>query len=285
MAEPLLVRASSLPSYMDCPRRGAARTFRKAITERGFELAPGLPSIGSVIGTSLHKGAAHILRTKKETGTFDRNTISDAIELCDTHISSELAKETAINWDKTTTRQDSALKQLRAMFEAYIPFFDRIEPMIIEQRFEHKISPLGGDAPVILLSGELDVMDVHGEITDHKTGASFPSPHAQLGAYSILLKLNELMVNNVRVNWVPRKGIKSLDDIQCVSRRLDIDQCEQYAWRVLKQIQSDYINFLETGDPWSFAANPTSQMCTPKYCSAHTSGWCKVGKQVGGYDD
>jgi hypothetical protein len=58
------IRASMLPSYPDCPRRAAAKQFKKDIQAAGYELRQTAPSAGSSAGTSVHKGSEVMLRAK-----------------------------------------------------------------------------------------------------------------------------------------------------------------------------------------------------------------------------
>jgi hypothetical protein len=284
--ERLEIRASSLSSYWDCPRRGAVRLFRKKVQDSGFELRTAGSSIAAHIGTAVHKAIAELLRLKQQFGDITRHEIDLATEKAVRCGSPEEKCECLsclVNigtiWDKTTPHFATAEAQIRAMLEAYAPGLESIEPRIIEHKFEYEVSPLGEQAIPILLTGTIDLYDAFAALWDHKTGSNLPSAHPQAGAYIMLLELHDYPVERFILNYCKREGIRKTEaglppPLQLI---LDIEECTSAAWSALAGIQRHFEDYLETGDPWAFPANPQSRTCTAKYCTAFDTEWCKVG--------
>ena len=69
LAEPFSkLRASMLPSWPDCPRRGAAKQWRHGVNTAGYHLRESRSSVGAAVGTAVHAAAAHFLPIWKEAG-------------------------------------------------------------------------------------------------------------------------------------------------------------------------------------------------------------------------
>lgn len=272
MAAHIEIRCSALSRYADCPRSAAARLFKNEIGKYG--LAPSQNSAGAAIGTAVHAMMADLFRQKLETGHMD---ISRAAENRESQFVNELEKDTI--WDATTPHIETAKKQVRALCRAFLPIAEMTDPLDFETKREAWVNPLGGQSVTVKLTGTRDVMDTNYEIHDHKTGRSFPKAHAQLGGYALLADLNDEEVRAVRINFAPRLGVTKLDDTVARSLRLDIDECRNAAWNTIREIQKHYEDFLSRKDSpeWAFPANPYSQICTEKYCSAYGTEWCKVG--------
>jgi hypothetical protein len=251
----------------------AARLFRKEITDEGHELNPGGASAAAAIGTAVHSMMGDLFKQKLELGTMD---IEYAMEHCAGSFEEELGK--GVIWDKTTPHIDTAKAQLKALCKAFLPIAELTDPLDYETKREALVSPLGEYAIPIKISGTRDVRDKRFEIHDHKTGAKFPSCHAQLGCYALLAQLNDEEVSAVRVNYAPRLGITKLAEIECRSVRFDLQECISAAWTALAEIQRHHEKWLATKDPWAFPANPMSMRCTQTYCPAFGTSFCKVGK-------
>lgn len=269
-------RASSLGDSVDCSRRRAARDLRRQIEAYGHVLAKGRNSAAASMGTALHSMVAELFRAKLAFGEIGAAEIEEALEkVFEDFIKSAEADD--VIFDKTTPQEVTARAQLRAMGEAFLPVIELTNPARIEHAFEYMVSPLGKLATPVKLTGHVDVIDTRGEIHDHKTGNEFPSAHAQMGAYSILAKFNGETIHNVRINFVKRQGITKLHEMVCRSVRLPVDECEKAAWSAIADHQRRFEEWVKTGDPWSFPANPMSMVCTKNYCPAFDTSFCRVG--------
>lgn len=284
-SEVVVIRASSLSGYADCPRRSAARMFRREIIAAGFDLRETPPGIGAAIGTAVHKAAAVMLAEKADKGTLPPDDVTDdaAIET--------LRAETApgILFDRESPEINAAELQVRRMARAYRNgVAPDIQPLLIEERLEAQVTPL------IALSGQADVIAREpGRVRDLKTGKRLGNHAPQIGAYSLLARTpteanpDGVDVQQASIDWVPRVSSKKPQPAP-EQHRHDVARCETAALAVLRHIEGDLRTFREgdmargvlPGDPWSFVANPSSMLCGPKYCPAHGTSFCREHAQT-----
>lgn len=279
MSEILQIHASALADYGDCPRRAAAKFLYKEIAN-DYGLATSHNTIGSTIGTVLHKYMAEMFRTKLRLGYLADAHIHTALEQIWPEFEKATEKETI--WDKSgpTRHTEDARVQLQNMARAFMPLAQYIEPAKIEYEFKHKVSPLGNEAVPIILVGTMDLKDTRNGIHDWKTGKDFPNFHYQGGAYTILNRLHEEDVSSLTVNFVPRKPVSKQHEVACRSVRLNVEECVAAAWSMLREVQRHHIQWLESKDSWSFPANPQGYLCASSYCTAFGTNWCKVGNTL-----
>src|SRR5215472_11594192 len=76
MAAETIIRSSSLSQFPDCPRRWAARTLKREITDAGYALREESRGIGAAIGTSVHKSASTVLEAKALDGRLPSATFA-----------------------------------------------------------------------------------------------------------------------------------------------------------------------------------------------------------------
>lgn len=264
----ITIRVSTLPGYTDCPRRAAAKSWRHIIEGAGFTLRRLPNTIGAAIGTGVHVGAAHILTEKRDQRTAN---ISDAHELS----VAELRKQTIEGalWDTVTTSMNTAEKQtirLTSLFNEQIA--PKVNPELIENRRKAVIAP-GWE-----LSGQSDTETTNQIIRDWKTGAVIRPYQSQFGGYSLLRRSQ----GGTKPALLIMDHLKrvAIDRAQppVVSIEYDIATCERAAWAIIGHIKRDITAFLKSGDPWCFACNPMSMMCSNKYCPAHGTTFCELIK-------
>jgi hypothetical protein len=261
---PVTIRASSLSGYADCPRRTAANIFKGEIEEAGYILLSPPLSIGAAVGTAMHAGAAYSMTEKKNTGHIGNNTEAEqiALEVLD------LTVEQGITWDKEAENINSAQKQtlslLKACREHVVP---HITPVEVEVRLEAKVSE------EFILSGQVDINEEYG-LVDWKSGKKRRANGPQYGAYSLLArshgkenkKATEVYIQRVREGKeqpLPKYHI------------YDVAVAENSAISVLKHIEKDLAAFRESGNAREFLANPSSMLCSEKFCPAWGTGFCK----------
>jgi len=274
VVDQLIIRVSQLNRYNDCPRGNAVRFMRRQIEKDGHTLAETQPSVAAAMGTAVHAMVAELFKQKMQFGECD---VDEAFDNRETGFIEEISK--GCEWDATTNNVDVAKLQLKSLCRAFLPVVSVVDPVAVEDEMEYLVSPLGGEAVPILLIGHRDVKDKHNEIHDHKTTSSkeIPKCHAQLGGYALLSMYNGEEVSGVRVNAAPRLPKSRVHECAVRSVRFDLAECLAAAWNTLREIQTQYMTYLEKGDEHVFPANQYSQSCTPKYCSAYNSTWCKVG--------
>lgn len=275
-----VIRASSLPAFSDCPRRWAARTISKEIEAAGFDLARSMPtSVGASVGTATHGGAAFIMTEKMKSGNLGNQTEAEqkALEDFDT------AAKTGVLWDEATPNMNDAQKQVVRMVKVFRnTIAEQINPIAVERRLEARV----GEG--FMLSGQSDMQTLEpGRIRDLKTGRFPRSHYAQLGAYSLLARTAhpEHPTSEVCVDFIQRVAL-SKPQPQTETDFYDQATAEQAAVSTLSRIMADVTEFRrriqDGGAPpeHAFLANPGSMLCSPKWCPAFGSAWCREHKTL-----
>jgi PD-(D/E)XK nuclease superfamily len=272
------IRVSSLAGYTDCPRRSAARIFWREITAAGFRLRKLPTSIGAIIGTAVHAGAAHVLGEKAATGRLPYRTraIDCSREALANGVNSGEVQFDAPN-GPTQTFRDAVDQTTRMAGVYHDTIAPTINPIIVEERFE---ADVGGG---VVLSGQPDLICREpGRIRDLKTGQRMPASFApQLGAYSLVVRSHGYPIESAAIDYVKRVR-PSKPQPAPVTVEAAIAHAETAAANILRMITTD-INTFRNGDPyrrilpgdvWSFAANPSSVLCSAKWCPAHSTEFC-----------
>jgi len=267
------IRASMLPSWHDCPRRGAAKQFRRMIAEAGFELREISRSIGAAIGTGLHSGVMPALKMKMQTGELP--PVNSSIELGIIEFKKQAAE--GIIYDTTTASMSEAEKQIITMVTVYNA---KIAPNInLAYLPEEELKACIQSAGIAVeLSGHPDIETTDLELCDVKSGTKMRPYFSQLGGYSLLrLSNGGKHPDRMRIDYVPRVSTKKM--YPGIERYYyDVITCEREAWGVIKHIVMNVNKFLEVKQPWCFPANPMSMMCSDKYCPAWGTEFCKLGR-------
>lgn len=265
-------RASSLPSYPDCPRRAATRLLRKEIEAAGYVLHETPQGIGATIGTSVHAAAAYTLTEKANTGSL---APLSAVTDCAIETYRETAREGVLFDQATPSSAGAELTVTKMASACQRVLAPQIDPVAVEERLEAD-TPYG-----IVLTGQSDVLArERGTLRDLKTGCKRGNYRAQMGAYSLLMKANGLDVRECREDFLQR-GAASKPQIDPVSYPHDLASCEATALATLRMIARDFHLWRQgdehilPGDPAAFAANPSSMLCNPKYCAAYQTDWCR----------
>jgi hypothetical protein len=265
----IILRTSYLAGWTDCPRRNAAKAFRKIIADARYVLPETKRIVSSAVGTGVHAGAKHILSEKKESRTA---RISDAIEQSIEAFREETAD--GVDYDKITASRNDAEKQLKRMTETYNTV---VAPRIIPIDIEHRIE---GVAPQeITLTGQPDVFE-SASVRDLKTGRSGQKYHAQLGGYSLLAKANGITTPKIAVvDWLPRTSMTK-SQVPPISFTYDVAVCEAEAKAVLKEVTREISEFIASGNPAVFPTNTNSILCSETYCSAFGTDFCPISKTI-----
>lgn len=270
MSEPfhITVRASSTPQYPDCSRRWAARHVQALTSAAGFNVRELPSTVGACVGTATHSGVGYILGEKVDTGTLGNATESDQRALQ----SLDEAVGRGCMWDDTTSNMNTAQKQvLRQVATFRLHTAHLLKPVAIEQRLTAKMSDR------MTVSGQADICE-DDSIHDLKTGVMRRANAAQYGTYSLLRRSFGHEVNRLVEVYVPRARVtKPQPDPEL--HFIPVEAAEQAAEGILRRIERDVTEFEKNGEPWAFLANPTSMLCSDKYCPAHGTTFCRVHKE------
>jgi hypothetical protein len=277
------LRASATPGYPDCPRRVATRIDRAAIMEFGFSLHYIPQSIAAAVGTAVHRGAAVMLGEKARTGTLPSRDYAVEASRDGLHMATEIGEITYDGPHGPTHNMDEAVEQTGKMTTAYHTHVaPGINPIIVEEKLEAQVSE------TVMLTGHPDqVCREPGSIRDLKTGTKMPTTFAvQLGNYSLLARSHDLPIERASIDFIQRVG-RNKPQPKPVTVSAAIADAENAAAKVIEHIVRDLDTFhngdakrhLAPGDPWAFIANPSSNLCSPKYCPAYGTDFCKEGRR------
>lgn len=273
----VVIRPSALPSYSDCPRRGAARLFWREIAAAGFELRRTARGIGAVVGTAVHRAAELVLREKLASGRLPPPSLAE--DAAYDGVRTALREGDEITFDTTSPTRLAAETQAPGLARSWHRIVaPEIEPIAIEERLEARIGP------GLVLSGTPDLICREpGKIRDLKTATRPGGSHApQIGAYSLLARSHGLDIEAAAIDEARRVPVgKPQPDP--TSRTVPIAAAETAATNIIRHITADLDVFrhgdparhIERGDPWAFVANPNSILCAQKYCPAHGTNFCK----------
>lgn len=270
---PLVIRASSLSGYPDCPRRWAARQIPREIVAAGYDLRQLPNGIGAAVGTAVHAGAALALTEKAQTGNLPPLDVATdcAVETVRKGI------RDGVIYDSTTGSLTVAEQQVVRMTRAYnAAVAPLVQPVLVEERLEAQVTA------EIIVSGQQDVLarEPH-RVRDLKTGKR-GNHKPQLGVYALLAKTHGYDVQGLTEDFIERASIKKPQpDPQSFLH--DLAGAETAAWSVIRHIQTDLkiwregdpVQGIEPGDPWAFAANPSSKLCSDRFCPAWSTAFCR----------
>lgn len=278
--KPIVIRVSSLSGYSDCPRRGAARLFRSIIEDAGYRLRTTRRGIGAAVGTAVHKAASTCFEFKAEHGELP--TAERAVDAAVYELDDAIGHE-EIEYDgprgSTHSRgeaQEQTSRMVRSYWTSVAPTVDAIH---VEERFEAEVSP------GLVLSGQPDIIcHEPGSVRDLKTGSRIGNHAPQLGGYSLLARSHNLDITEASIDWVPRVAVKKPQP-DPVSVPVRIANAETAASNIIRHMENDLRTFqrgdperrILPGDAWSFLANSSSMLCSPKYCPAFGTEWCHEG--------
>lgn len=261
-----IIRASSLPSYADCPRRTAARVFRSDVLAAGYSLAERPPGIGAAVGTATHAGAAAALKHKVNEGVLAPDRDSEELAM----VALRDATTDGVTLDDVSPTMLIAERQVLRQLRTWRA---QVAPQIVPTHVEVRINAEFGDVTV---SGQPDVA-VNGAIHDLKTGRVQRANGAQYGTYSLLWRAHGHDVSALIEDYVERAPLKR-EQPPAISTEIDVAEAETAATAIIKRMTADLDAFRCTGDPWSFVANPASMLCGEKWCPAWGTDFCRAHK-------
>lgn len=268
---PERIRASSLSGWFNCARMSAAKSHKRILVSKGFtdlNYSKGSKNVGNVSGTAGHAGFTAALERVIDGNDFDPNTVYTA--------ASENLKANVndMEWDATTPEShglSGADFQLRRMLDAYMPIAATLKPARVEMEL---VMPLDTDFE---FKGELDILETDGTVRDMKFGKNSYPYEAQLGGYSMLLKKHGYEPTRLLVDHTKRTA-RSKPQPPTVVTEIDMNTAETAADRTAYAIMEQITAFKETGDPWSFPANPSTFLCSKTWCPAHSTSFCDLGR-------
>lgn len=259
------IRCSMLPGWNDCPRRAAAKQYGRLIGGAGFEIRRTQPSVGAAVGTAVHSAIAAVLR-RRQSGAVREWTAAD-MESALASFREEV--KTGCEWDDTTPNALAAELQIKSLATAILNNLGDAEPVLIEHEIKASLSNGW------MLTGHIDLLDDAKTLTDWKTGALARPYIAQTGGYVLALEANGQEVSKAG-NLFAKRVRANKPQPEPEWREHDLATARKSAWSTIKSIQETMERFAEKRNPYAIPANPMSLMCSPKYCPAFGTEFCKV---------
>lgn len=267
----IIIRASSLSDYANCPRKASAKLFREQIEDKGFKLRKRPPHISASLGVAAHAAFAQLLRDKRDR-KFNV-PIADTIAYGINEFDKEVAG--GFETDDTTPNKDTAYKQIQTAIRLYaIRILPKIEPKFIEKLVRYDL----GDG--FILEGHLDAYDYADFLHDTKTGGNDSNYFYQVGAYVLGLEAEGENVKGAQIDWLKRTPLNAKNGpAEPKVETYDPMDAAKGAFALAHRFKRDLQLFLKTGNEWSFYAHPCPMLCKEKYCDAHTSNYCTVWRK------
>jgi hypothetical protein len=279
-----IVRPSSLTTYLDCPRRWAARHLTDEVTAAGYDLARAQPSsAGALVGSGVHAGNAYTLEQKR--ACID-SAANDAVQAGIEGLRQRIQTEGAA-WDETTPSLNTAEQQVARMIKTYlIHVAPQIRPLEVEERLEAIMSPTW------ILSGQVDALALAATNTnsqvlrDTKTGTQRRANAVQYGAYALILEAHGFNPARLIEDFIQRVPLKK-EQPAPASLHFDPAEAKRDAFEAIRALMRDTEDFRArqadpNGEPphHAFRANPASSLCSARWCPAWGSRWCKSHRPV-----
>lgn len=282
---PIFIRASTLSIWPDCERRAFARLNRAEVIAAGHVLRDVPRGIGAIIGTASHYAIEVMLATKASTGKLPPEV--EPQDAARTKLRQQVNDGGEVLYDTArgvTHRLGDAIDQVTRMVLSYqLHTAPKVEAIVsVERRLEAE-----RENGAIILSGQSDlVCREPGQVRDVKTGITMPASwSAQVGAYSLLNRSHGFDIKSVAIDFIPRVRRHAVQPAP-VSSTTNVHDAEVAASSIIKRIASAVETFrlgdkkrdIIAGDPWAFLANPSSNLCSPKYCPAWGTSFCREGR-------
>lgn len=266
----LTVRASSLSSWFDCPRRWAARQMGPLLKDLGYDVRSLPSSIGAVVGSGTHAAVAHDLEHKMEHGRLaDWSEVEGRGE---TELLERMQQE-GVAWDEVTPSLSDAQMTVRRLARQYRrDVGETVKPVAVERRIKAK------HHTGIILSGQQDVVvSDPSTLRDLKTGKNRSANWSQYGSYTLLLRSHAMAVLKIIEDYLQRVAL-SKDQPPVRHVIYDLAACEAQTERTLKSIATTMAEFDRRQDLDVFTPNPSSYLCSDKFCPLHGTDSCVYGR-------
>lgn len=260
------LRPSSLSGFWDCQRRFAARQFPEKFRALGYVVGGDKKNAGSSLGTSMHVTFNAILKANSEGKSL---TEAEASEIAISDYEQAEAKQ-EIQYTSAIKDKDKVIKKMVMMTPSLINISKEIDvdqvDVFAERKFPyHDIT--------LTFKGTADVVTKDDLIVDLKTGISKPKTSwLQYCGYYFLFK--------------PKRDIKGLKEFFVSSTKPENNQTKVYGSRDAMPHFTKAFNaildktnlFYDKKDVDVFEINPSSMLCSRKYCTIYGTDACPVSK-------
>lgn len=265
------VRASSLTTWQDCPRRWMAQHRGRLLANLGYELRTKEGHIGAHVGSAAHTGIGYTWAEFTAKGELP--LIEDSVDRALTTLRERMQGE-GVMFDDTTPNVTDAHGAVLKMIRTYRGFMATdAKALMIEEAMAGRVS---GDW---FLTGHCDAYIEQGatlRLDDLKTGVSMPAPAAQLGSYVWLGRSRGMKPKVATVTFL-RRTRRNAEQPPPLVRHIEPALAEKVARTTLLDIRTKVQAFEDSreADPSTIPCNPQSHLCSRKFCQAYHTAWCR----------
>lgn len=257
----IVVRASATSEWPDCKKRTFVRSYPKLVVGAGFKLRERLTHVGAAVGTGLHVGAQWLHKN------YDQRSIADQVAF----EAFKIEAAPGLMFDATTPRVADAQTQLQRLVAMYTKdVHPHLAGAVVEKRLWHNF----GNG--LSLTGQPDACPPD-EGVDLKSGAVARSYIHQMGSYGLLRRFNGYIVRKLTEIRIPRTPVKSGQKNPVITH-YDPEHAMVVASTVIDDIDYTVSQFRETGNPNLIPSNPSSMLCSDRYCPAWGTQFCREHK-------
>lgn len=272
------IRASSLPTAMDCPRMWAAKmaldprsNFMPIMQKHGFMLSKKKgKNVGAQIGQACHDAFGTYFQAKIDGYNVDPIPLALASYR-------KKIEEGSVEYDGAksgvTKDPETALIQVERMVQEYLPTAQTLKPKRVEFKLVLRVDPL----KPYLASGTPDDYEENFDINDMKFGRNLSPYEAQLGLYRLMARSMGMPTGKLFLHHTPRCTIKKPQKPTEIIP-YDVSVAENAAHYTLEESVTRIDKFIETGNPYAFPPNPNSNLCSKKWCPAWGTSFCDMGR-------
>lgn len=274
-----IIRASSLPTYNDCARMASASVLVQ--DEKGqerllpelfdrYKINPKKRGRRAHLGTAFHAAMEYIMRQK-------------ITKLEWTYAAAAIAMEQALvegfddtDDDKAIPDVETGMRILNNMLTVASIRADELDPVATELELEMLVTRdtiLRGHTDLLAKARCSDGIAVH----DWKSsGAAVPKPYtSQIGGYANLARANGYEVEEGYTETV--RTLKRKES-QLITTAYDVIEASKFAQATVERFSANIDRYVGTADPNSFNANPSSSLCSQKFCPVWGTDYCTVGR-------
>lgn len=264
----LTIRASSLPEFADCARRYAARHLPETVKAAGHRLRETAPGIAAAIGSAVHEGARVIGQAQIATRKpYNIDYLDAAIE------SLRAGTVNGIVYDDVSPRDNDAQKQVLRLMRVYIEdIAEKIRPP------EEVEAPYAATFPSgTKLTGHADRRE-RLAVRDLKTGRMVGGYMPQFGGYVLLARAHGHKIEFAYEDHIQRTSLKK-PQARAKIVRFDASDVVGPARAAIRGIERGVAEFRKTGSRYEFIANPSSMLCSARWCPAHGTTFCNEWRE------
>lgn len=300
------IGGSIVPSVQDCERRAAAQMYKLDLLALGFDdLGVGRSSPALRVGKAVHAaveiglheklGSTSVAIGREQYGDTLRTVpLNDGvpIDIKMTDLAGDILEE---NFDEDVDvdeeERPSAKCRCGCNGEPVWHFGNLVEKMIPPAvQLVNSIEPAQVEPEIIVepewipgwqIKAHPDVIDTSNVIHDVKTGKNYEVPdtyQAQLGTYVIAFPEAE----GIQIDYMKKPGTTQ-EAPPPISKRYPMQAAAAQAEDQITRFVTATEEFMDPTSAWHldprvFRANPSSMMCSKKFCPAFGTSFCELTK-------